>query len=124
MSRRRSFRFSRDPTVRRSDEFLILTTASGIVCGYAQSAYIYRWVGEKWTRIWQNEQNTYTEKDYAPQNLHAVLISHASSSNDSVVLTLGSYPWCSSNWQVVYYRLFPLGHDLESAPIVNGAEYA
>ena len=40
------------------------------------------------------------------------------------MLTLGSYPWCSSNWQGVYYRLFPLGRDLEPAPIVNGSEYA
>jgi hypothetical protein len=111
-------------TVQRSGSFLIVTTGVGIECGYDQSAYIYTWTGEKWTRIWQNEQDTYTEKEYWPQTLQSVVISPYSPTNDYLVLTLGTESWCASNWHNVYYRVFRLGPDLQAPPLVNGADWA
>jgi hypothetical protein len=109
---------------RRSRGLLILQTAVGIECGFDESAYLYSWSDEGWRRVWQTEQNTYTDKAYKPQTIHAVLISPYSRANDYVVLTLGTEPWCASNWHDVYYRAFRLGPDLEAEPLVEGAEWA
>jgi hypothetical protein len=109
----------------RSGIFLILQTGIGIdQCGFDESAYLYSWSTEGWKRVWQTEQNIYTEKDYKPQLLHAVLISPYNRSNDYLVLTLGSNPWCTSNWQPLYYRVFRPSPDLESKPLINGDEIA
>jgi hypothetical protein len=110
--------------LKREGVFLVLITRVGIECGTDQSAYIYSWSDDGWGRTWQNEQNTYTDKDYRPQTLDAVLISPYSPTNDYVVLTLGSESWCSSNWHNVYYRAFRLGPDPDAAPLVSGYRWS
>src|SRR6266446_703875 len=105
---------------RRSGVFLIAQTGVGIVCGYDESAYVYSWSGEAWRRVWESEQNTYTDKAYEPQTIHSVLISPYSRTNDYLVLTLGSASWCTSIWHTVYYRAFRLGPDLVAPPLVEG----
>ena len=103
--------------------FLVVTAGMGIECGYDESAYIYSWNGQKWVRVWQNEQNTYTKEGYKPQTLQSVLISPYNRANDYLVLTLGSESWCSSNWHDVYYRAFRLGPDQDAQPLVSGSEW-
>jgi hypothetical protein len=109
--------------VRWSAAFVVVTSGVGIECGYDESAYVYSWNGEKWVRVWQNEQNLYTKDKYKPQTLHSVLISPYNRGNDYLVLTLGSESWCSSNWHDVYYRVFRLGPDQQAAPLVDGSEW-
>lgn len=106
---------------RREGAFLTLTTGVGIECGYDDSAYLYQWAdtGGGWHQIWESEQNTYTKDDYHPQNILSV-----KAAGSSLVLTLGVQPWCASNWHDVYYRVFRLGPNPVSKPIVDGAEYA
>ncbi len=116
--------FLGDLTLRRRAGFLILRTDFGIQCGYDQSAYVFSWSGEGWRRVWQTEQNTYTEKEYKPQVLHAVLISPYTKANDYMVLTLGSESWCWSTWHRVYYRAFRMGPDPQAGPLLEGAELA
>ena len=104
---------------------LTLITHVGIECGFDDSAFLYGWTRvEGWRRVWQNEQNTYTEAAYKPQSLQFVQVSPYSPSNDYLVLTLGVAPWCSSNWRTVYYRVFRPGPDLESKPLIDGDELA
>jgi hypothetical protein len=103
--------------------FLVVTAGMGIECGYDESAYVFSWNGQKWVRVWQNEQNTYTKEGYKPQTLESVLISPYNRANDYLVLTLGSESWCSSNWHDVYYRAFRLGPDQEAHPLVSGSEW-
>jgi hypothetical protein len=97
--------------IHRDGGFLIVETAVGIQCGTDGSAYIYEWKNERWQRIWETEQNDYSEKRYLPQWLLAVLISPANYEEGAdrkqhLVVTLGKNPWCSSNWQTVYYRVW------------------
>ncbi len=94
--------------INRDQEFLIIRTAVGIWCGYDYSAYVYRWNNTGWQRIWANEQNTYTEKSYRPQILHAVQISMPDAGGNRLLLTLGAQPGCSGGFQPVYYRVFPM----------------
>lgn len=94
----------------RQQEFLLVETAVGIECGYDESAYLYAWNGKGWDRLWSTEQLIYTEKQYAPQTIHAVQVSKGQAGQKSrLVLTLGSNPHCTSNWQPVFYRLWRLG---------------
>lgn len=105
--------------LKRDGVFLVLTTGVGIECGYDHSAYIYAWSNDGWHRAWQNEQNTYPEKEYKPQALDAVLISSYSRANDYVVLTVGHQTWCASNWHDVFLSAYRLGPDPEAAPLIG-----
>jgi len=103
--------FLGDIKLHRGGDFLVVQTAVGIQCGYDESAYIYEWNEDRWRRFWGSEQNTYTKDTYFPQHLRAVLISPTNydpggDKNEHLVVTLGTYPWCSSNWQDVYYRIW------------------
>jgi hypothetical protein len=101
-----SLGFLDETQVSRDDEFLIFQTAVGIWCGYDYSAYVYQWIGSRWLRVWESEQDTYTEKQYLPQIIHAVHISAPDSDGNRLVLTLGSKPGCASAFQPVYYRVW------------------
>jgi len=107
-----------------SNQFLVLVTGVSIVCGFDESAYVYSPSDEGWRRVWQVEQNTYTENEYKPQKIEAVLISDYSQANDYVMLTLGTEQWCSSNWHRVYYRAFRLGPDPNAPALIDGEERA
>jgi hypothetical protein len=122
--RRSSLGYLHDITFRRAGSFLILKTALGIQCGSDDSAYLYSWSTEGWRRVWQTEQNEYTEKAYKPQTIHSVQVSPSNEANDYLVLTLGSQSWCSSVLHDVYFRAFRLGPDLDAPPLVNGQEWA
>jgi len=95
-----------DVHLRREQEFLIVQTSAGIWCGYDDSAYIYQWSHSTWKRVWEIEQNIYTEQRYLPQALHAVHISAPGPQNRRLILTLGAKPGCSAAFLPVYYRVF------------------
>lgn len=105
--------------------YLILQTAIEVYCGSDESAYLYCWQGGVWKRIWQTEQNTYTKDQYAPQLIRAVLVSPSSVASLPYVLTLGTEPWCASNWHDVYVRLWRVGPTGEEAKLLlDRAEWA
>ncbi len=111
--------------LRQRDTFLVLQTAVGVECGYDESAYVYTWRNGKWNWIWQSEQNHYTKDEYAVQTLHAVLLSPSLREGAPLILTLGSEPWCSSNWHSVYYRLWrTYSEDYPPKLLLNGEELA
>jgi hypothetical protein len=99
---------------------VVVETGVGIECGYDESAYLYAWSKEGWRRVWQNEQDVYTEKEYRPQTIYSVAVSGWNKGNEYLVLTLGSESWCSSTLHNVYYRAFRLGPDPSAPPLVSG----
>jgi len=107
-----------------SQDFLILKTGLGIECGFDESAYVYAHSDEGWKRVWQTEQNAYTEKEYKPQTIEQVLISPRNPANDYIALTLGAESWCSSVWHRVYYRAFRLGPFPDASPLLDGSQIA
>ena len=92
--------------------FLVVRTSIGVqTCGTDDSAYIYESTDDRWRRIWQSEQNNYEEKTYFPQRLVDVKISPTdwrpeSDHTEHLIVTTGVFPWCSSVWQPVYYRVW------------------
>jgi hypothetical protein len=107
-----------DIEVNRENEFLIVKTAVGIFCAFDYSAYVYTWRSGKWQRVWENEQTTYTEKDYAPQIIHAVHISSPDKDGNRLVLTLGSRSGCIPAYIPVYYRAWQINRDYNAAKIL------
>lgn len=91
---------------RQRQDYLVLRTAVEIYCGFDESAHLYHWQDGHWKRIWESEQNTYTKGKYAAQLIRAVLVSPSYNGALPYVLTLGTEPWCSSNWHDVYVRLW------------------
>src|SRR5579862_1242850 len=108
--------------VTRENGFLIVKTAVGLFCSFDYSAYVYEWRSGKWQRVWENEQDTYTEKDYAPQIIHAVHISVPDKDGKRLVLTLGSRSGCIPAYIPVYYRVWQLDADYSSAKLLLDAK--
>jgi hypothetical protein len=106
--------------IKREHGFLILTTAvgTGIRCGYDYSAYVYAWEGSKWQRIWEDEQNDYSEGAYHPQTLHSVHISDPSDHGTHLILTLGTPAGCTGAFVPLYYRLWRIGPRGTSASLI------
>ena len=113
-----SLGFLDDLQVSHNAGFLIFETAVGIWCGYDYSAYIYKWTGDRWLRVWENEQNAYTAKEYLPQIIHAVHISAPDSDGNRLLLTLGSKSGCAGAFQPVYYRVWQMNEQQRNSRIL------
>src|SRR5258706_3818442 len=61
-------------TFRIESGLLIVGTAVGIPCQYDESAYGYRRTDGRWRRVWESEQNDYSEGKYIPQHLAQVYV--------------------------------------------------
>jgi hypothetical protein len=110
---------------RGREGYLVLQTAIEVTCGFDESAYLYRRQDGQWKRIWETEQNTYTKDRYKVQRIRAVLLSPPFNAPSPYVLTLGTEPWCSSNWHDLYVRLWKLGSsDEDSRLLLDESEWA
>jgi hypothetical protein len=117
-----------DIQLQLTGKFLILQTAVGIQCGFDESAYVYRWRNNGWQRFWENEQNLYTKGKYLPQHFWSVAVSETKrnggeAANEYLIATLAQSPWCSSNWQAIYYRIWRATENGVSETLVDGTDY-
>ncbi|HEY3825126.1 MAG TPA: hypothetical protein VGL82_11240 [Bryobacteraceae bacterium] len=110
--------------VHREHGLLIVTTAvgTGVRCGYDYSAYAYEWRQNQWQRVWENEQNDYSQAAYHPQTLHAVHISDPAADGTRLVLTLGTPAGCGGAFVPVYYRVWRIGAGGASSLILDKSE--
>jgi len=112
----------------KAGSFLVVKTALGIECGYDESAYVYKSDGGRWQRLWQSEQDDYRGDKYFPQTFDEVAISPTNYEKDAdksahLILTLGHNPWCTSNWQTVYYRVWHTSNAVAApALLLDGRE--
>ena len=114
-----------DIEVNREGEFLIVKTAVGIFCAFDYSAYVYTWKSGAWQRVWENEQNTYTEEKYLPQLIDAVHISPPDKDGNRLFLTIGSRSGCIPAYIPVYYRVWQVSADYSTSKLlVDGKETA
>src|SRR5207237_2453471 len=114
--------FLDDIEVTREGEFLIVKTAVGLFCGWDYSAYVYAWRSGKWDRVWENEQNTYTQKDYAPQVIQGVHISQPDKDGNRLILTLGTPGGCIPGYIPLYYRAWQIKPDFSASKLVLDAK--
>ena len=92
--------------------YVLVVTGVGVTCGYDESAYIYEHRADRrWHLVLASEQNDYAEGIYAPQNFISIAVSPSEvgwnePAPPPLVTTLGFSPWCRSNWQTLYTRLW------------------
>ena len=109
--------------------YLLLQTGVGVRCGFDESAYVYERRSDGWRLILQTEQDRYGDKQYSPQNFLVIKTSpagiawNATPSKPPLVLTLGYSPWCQSNWQMLYTRLWRASPtNVTPKPIIDTAD--
>ena len=112
------------PRMSREHEFLVVVLPTGIWCGYDESAYLYAWEGPGWQRIWENEQNTYTDEGYLPQTIHDVQLSPSDADGNRLLMTLGSQAACAGSFKDLYTRVWQLDADNQTTSVLDWAEYA
>ncbi len=108
----------------RERAFLVIVTPTGVWCGYDESAYAYAWESEGWQRIWESEQNTYTDEGYLPQMVHDVQISSPDANGDRLLMTLGSQAACAGSFKDLYVRVWGMDADHQTAPVLDWTEFA
>ena len=113
-----------DVRVSRAGEFLVVVTAMGIWCGFDESAYVYVWEGQRWRRVWEHEQTTYTTQDYLPQTIHDVQVSSPDASRGRLVMTLGSQTICGGAFKDIYARAWRMKSDDRSASVLDWSAHA
>lgn len=111
--------FLGEAKIRRRNSLLAVTTGIGIVCGFDESIYIYRWTAGKWKRIFDYEQSDYREGHYLPQHVIDVLASPSDKDRPDLVMSLGYTPWCTSNWRADYLRIWSIDGEAKHQTLVE-----
>lgn len=91
-------------------DLLAATTTIDICCGEDTSFYLFRKNECHWDLIIAREANDYNEVSGAQGTFHYA-VSPLSAPGQFFVVTAHIPPWCSSNWQVILYRVFREGAD-------------
>ncbi len=112
------------PRMTRERDFLVIVVPTGVWCGYDESAYLYAWGNPGWERIWENEQNTYTDEGYLPQTIHEVQISSPEPSGSRLLMTLGSQAACAGSFKDLYVRVWELDAAHQTSSVLEWTEYA
>jgi len=112
-----------DVRVNRDGDFLVVVTATGINCGYDESVYVYAWDGRQWRRIWEHEQDIYTEQEYLPQTIDDVQISSPDAAQQRLIMLLGAQTICAGAFKNLYARAWRIDADYRTERVLNWTEY-
>lgn len=113
-----------DVRVSRAGEFLVVVTATGIWCGFDESAYLYAWEGRQWRRVWAHERDVYTKEDYLPQTIHDVQLSSPDAGGGRLLMSLGSQTICGGAFKDLYARAWRLDAEYRSARVLDWTAHA
>ncbi len=86
--------------------YLVLTTGTGVYCGFDHSAYLYEQKAGHWRMVLSIETQRYSERDYASQNFATIAVSPDRTGHRPLVAATAYSPWCSSNWNMLHTRLW------------------
>ena len=102
--------------------YLLVVTGVGMMCGFDQSAYLYEQAPDHhWRLLISIEQDRYGKDEYQPQHFLSIQTSPSDTAWNEpapppLVTTLGYQPWCSSNWQVLYTKLWQASKSTTTPP--------
>jgi hypothetical protein len=107
---------------RLDDRYLLVVTGVGMMCGFDQSAYLYEQGSDHhWRLLISIEQDRYGKDEYQPQHFLSIQTSPSDTAWNEpapppLVNALGYSPWCSSNWQVLYTKLWQASKNTTTPP--------
>ena len=91
-----------------NSELLAATTNIGVCCGEDTSLYIFQRHASRWQLVLRQEANGYKEISGA-QGRFRYAISQPDRNHHFFVVTTRVNPWCTSNWQGLYYQVLRPG---------------
>ena len=101
----------------RKGQMLQALTQVGVQCGFDENAYLYRWNGAKWERVWDGAVKPRDGK-YEPQVVDTVSVGESQKGGPRLVSALAHFPGCKSTWQPVFYRLWVVDGALKAPQLV------
>lgn len=89
-------------------DLVAATTTIGICCGEDTSLYVFRRSEGRWKLIIAQESNDYDEVSGA-QGWFRYAVSPFADSGEFYLVTANITPWCTSNWQMIRYKVLREG---------------
>ena len=96
---------------------LTATTTIGVCCGEDTSLYVFKRNHSRWQLALTQEANGYKEVSGA-QGRFRYAVSRLDSNQNFFVVTARVNPWCTSNWQGLYYKVLRPGAQPDSPRIL------
>lgn len=101
---------------------LVVTTTIGVCCGEDTSLYVFQKQQRRWQLVVQHEANNYEEVSSANGRFRYA-ISPPDRNGRFFVVTARVNPWCTSNWQGLYYQVMrPSSQPASPQVLLSGHE--
>ena len=94
-----------------------VTTEVSVHCGSDTSLYLFRREGARWRLALADESNGYEQVNGARERF-AFRVSPPDARGDFFVVAADVNPWCTSNWQVMKYRVMRVGGEAYDPRVV------
>lgn len=86
------------------------TTTVSVHCGSDSSLYLFRREGARWRLVLADESNDYEQVNGARERFD-FRVSPPDARGDFFVVAADVNPWCTSNWQMMRYRVLRVGDE-------------
>ena len=90
------------------EDLLVATTTVGVCCGRDTSLYVFQNDGTRWDLAMAVEANDYDDVSGAQGRFHYG-ISSPDQLNNFFVVAANVNPWCTSNWQMLRFKVLRPG---------------
>ena len=97
------------------------TTTVSVHCGSDTSLYLFRREGARWRLVLADEANGYEQVNGARERFD-FRVSPPDARGGFFVVAADVNPWCTSNWQMMHYRLMRVGADAYGPRVVLKGE--
>ncbi|HVF66825.1 MAG TPA: hypothetical protein VM914_04130 [Pyrinomonadaceae bacterium] len=94
-----------------------VTTEVSVHCGSDTSLYLFRREGARWLLVLADESNGYEQVNGARERFD-FRVSPPDARGGFFVVAADVNPWCTSNWQVMKYRVMRVGADAYGPRVV------
>ena len=103
----------------RKGALLQATTQVGVQCGFDETAYLYKWDNGKWRRIIDSAKTAGPDGKYEPQRIDQIQFTTPTNRSDhQMILVLSEFPGCSAKWRPVFFRLWNLPLNSDTATLL------
>lgn len=102
-------------------DLIAVTTTVSVHCGSDSSLYLFRREGARWRLALADEANGYEQVNGARERF-GFSISTPDAQGRFFVAVADVNPWCTSNWQMMHYRVLRAGEDAYSPNVILKGE--
>lgn len=100
-----------------------VTTTVSVHCGSDTSLYLFRREGARWRLLLADEADGYEQVNGARERFD-FRVSTPDARGDFFVVAADVNPWCTSNWQVMKYRVLRAGSDAYNPRVVLKGDHS